>query len=61
MRGTVVNEVFMGSRSVLSVQLVDGQIVKVQQQRGVDAPPVNPQQLIDIYWSDSDVSIFSAS
>lgn len=61
MPGTVIDEVFIGSRSILSVRTRDDNIVKVQVQRGSHAPLVDPSKSVELHWSDADVSIFPAS
>lgn len=56
----VIEEVFIGSRSFLTVRAADGTEFRVQVQRGAYVPPVNSERQIEVYWSDEDVSIFLA-
>ena len=60
MKASVIDEVFIGSRSFLTVRAPDGTEFRVQVQRGAFAPPINTERLVDVYWSNQDVSIFPA-
>lgn len=60
MRARVVDELFIGSRSFLTLLDGKGTRFRVQVQRGANCPPVAPDVEVSVHWADDAVSIFTA-